>query len=113
MPAIDEAVSAAPPTVRALLAVATISAAAFSMGMVVGAWGMRDDIDGLRSIVAANTADIATGRSETASLRLLIEQSDLRTMSSRVARMDRELCLMRADQAGSITLQMQQECASR
>jgi hypothetical protein len=121
---IDDVVAQAPPTVRALMALGSLAMTTFAFGLVVGSWGIRNDVDVLARAVASlrdqivqgdgiHSADISTVRSEQSAVRALIEQTDLRRMSDRVARMDRELCLMRADAAGSITPQMQQECASR
>lgn len=121
---LDETVSKLPPLFRALVAAASIASVAFAAGMVVASRGIADEQERLASALAslseqviqadaALRADIATNRSNVAALTSIMEQTDLRNMARKIGRIDRELCLARADLAGTITPQMQQECASR
>lgn len=120
MPAneVDTWVSKLPATLRGIGAIAAFTVSVFAVGFAAGSWGVRQDIDDLRDTQAEARrsrqtiqADVATNRSQIASLQSLVEQADLKQMSENIRRIARELCLMRYDRAGTVTPEQQQECA--
>lgn len=105
---------------RGVLAMVGVSAIMLGFGFALGSMGLRDDMDALNRRAANLESDLATVRataatngSAIASMQALIDRADLARLGNRVARIDREVCLLRADQSGTISRAMQQECASR
>jgi alanine dehydrogenase len=105
---------------RGLVALGSVGMIALSLGFALGSMGLREDVEALRQADERITNDISTNRSTAAaissqvtSIESLIQRTGLVDMSERVRRIDRELCLLRADRAGTVTSQMQQECARR
>lgn len=105
---------------RGMLALGSVGVVMASFGFAMGSMGVREDVEALRQSDEVILSDISTNRSTAAAiasqvqtLESLIQRTGLVDMSERVRRIDRELCLLRADRAGTVTSQMQQECARR
>ena len=105
---------------RGLVALVGVGMVMLTLGIAIGSMGLRDDVDQLArqdermaSDIATNRANAAANASAIAAIQSIIQQTGLVEMSERVRRIDRELCLLRADRAGSVTSEMQQECARR
>lgn len=117
---VDSFFSSLSSTWRAVVALGAAMAIAFSAGAAFSAMGNREAIadlqqtdTDLRNDISTNRATAASIASQVATIESVIQQTGLVEMSERVRRIDRELCLLRAGQAGTVTPQMQQECARR
>jgi hypothetical protein len=111
--AVDAAVSRFPAWLRGWGAILTVLVTVFSLGFAAGSWGVRNQIvrldlavEDLQRADKLREADVATNRSDIASIRATVTQAELATMAERIRRMDRMLCI-------SVENLSLQECARR
>lgn len=118
--AVDSIFSGMSEVHRGLIALVAVGMVMLTFGFALGSMGLREDVAALQRMDERLTNDIAATRAnaernatDISSLRSMIDQAGLPEMAERIRRIDRDLCLLRADRGGAVSDEMQQECARR